>query len=174
MTLSPRHLLLRPRGRISRGEFAAGVVFLLATMLVLERVMGWLDPSTGAGFWFGLLLVVAFPFMLYSVYGQRLHDLGRTVWALTGTLFLLLFATLVVMAINGGDDLIYEVANFTPEQAEDPEIVGPIVEGYQQRIQERSARPLAVIGAVLWGGLTLWLLAAKGDADTNRYGPPPE
>lgn len=173
MTLDPRTLLFRPRGRLGRGGFAVGVAMLLAVTLGLERLMSWLDPATAAGFWLGLAILVLFPIMLYSVYGQRLHDLGRTVWALTATIFLLLLATLVVMAVNGGDELIYEVANFTPQQAEDPDVVGPIVRGYQQRIQARSATPLALIGAFLWGGLTLWLLLAPSQPTENRYGPQP-
>lgn len=170
-TLDPRQLLLRPGKRIGRGSFVVGVVMLLALTVALEAIMRVLDPATAGGFWMGLAIIILFPIMLYSVYGQRLHDLGRTVWPLTATIFLLLFATIVVMSINGGSDLVYEVAGFSEEQARDPDTVGPIVQGYQDRIQARSAFPLAVIGALLWGGLTLWLALSPGRATDNKYGP---
>jgi len=171
MILDPRTLLFRPGKRIDRASFVVGVVMLLTVTLGLESLMEILDPATAAGFWLGLAIIVLFPIMLYSVYGQRLHDLGLTVWALSATLFLLLVAAIVVMTINGGSDLIYEVAAFSEAEATNPEIVAPIVEGYQNRIQEQSSGPLALIGGVLWGALTLCLALAPGRAVENKYGP---
>ena len=170
--LDPRALLFRPGQRIGRASFVVGVIMLLVLTVALEGLMRILDPATAAGFWLGLAILVLFPIMLYSVYGQRLHDMGRTVWPLTATLFLLLFATLIVMSINGGSDLVYEVSGFTEDQARDPDIVGPIVQGYQDRIQQDSAPTLKVIGIALWGALTLWLALAPGTAEENKYGLP--
>lgn len=67
------HVVLSPVGRITRGQF------WLAWILIL--ILGWnlqqARQDTGS-----LVLGLAYLYLTITIYGKRLHDLGRSTWNL--------------------------------------------------------------------------------------------
>ena len=173
MVLDPRKLLFRTRGRLDRPSFAAALVALLVAFFIGGVVMRLLDPATAPGFFFGLFFGIASLFMIYSVFGQRLHDMGFSVWPLTGLLFVLFLIFLGVAMAYGGVEYFEAYSQFERKEAIDPEVVRALDEAYQERLAQGGSRTLGLLMSGAIGLFTVWLLLARGDEGANRYGPEP-
>jgi len=173
MTLDPRQILLRPRGRLSRAEFAIGAVGFVLISYLSIAIMRWLDPSTSLGFWFGLFVfVMALPYMLYSIAGQRLHDMGRSVWPLTWLIILMVIAMFAVAYANGGEEYIDTLSKFDRKEAIDPAVKAAADQRYQDQLAAGNAnRTLSLLLGGMLGVFTLWLGLQKGQSVENKYGP---
>ena len=173
MVLDPRQLLFRPRARLDRPSFAAALVALIVAFALGGVIMRLLDPATAGGFYFGLFFGIASLFMIYSVFGQRLHDMGLSVWPLTGLLFLLFLIFIGVAMAYGGVEYFEAYSQFDRKEAIDPEVVRALDDAYRERLAQGGARMLKVLMSGAIGAFTLWLLLSKGEAGENRYGPVP-
>jgi uncharacterized membrane protein YhaH (DUF805 family) len=172
MITDPRQILLRPGGRLPRAEFMVGAVAFVALSYAGIAIMQWLDPATGAGFWFGLFVFVfALPYMLYSVAGQRLHDMGRSVWPLTWLLVLMVIAMFAVAYANGGEEYIDTLSKFDRKEAIDPAIKAQADQIYQDQLAAGGANmKLKLILGGMLGAFTLWLALSPGQKGENKYG----
>jgi len=96
-------LLLSPSGRIGRRDYLIGLVGLVVVFTLYGLLINALGGSMA-----GFFAVLAFPFVIlqiaYSVYGKRLHDIGRSLWPLTGLLCAIIAAMIIVMLVYGGAD----------------------------------------------------------------------
>ena len=172
LTLDPRKLLFRPRGRLNRPSFAVGLVLFLVVTALAGVVMRALDPATGAGFYFGLFFAIAWMFMLYSVFGQRLHDMGKNVWPLTGVLALLFVLFISVAMAYGGAEYVDAYSEFERKDIIDPEVKAELDAAYEAELAEGAGRTLNLVLGGVMGAFTLWLLLTKGQTEANRYGFP--
>ena len=170
MTLNPLHLLFRPRGRLDRPSFAVALVLFLLVSALATWILRALDPATAAGFWFGLVWFLLFFYMLYSVFGQRLHDMGRSVWPLTGLLFALFLLFISVAMAYGGAEYMSEYSQFDRKEVIDPSTVERLDETYRTELAAGGERTLRWGSKLLAGAFTLWLLVWPGQAGENRYG----
>lgn len=172
MIAKPHHILLRPRGRIGRPSFVAGVVALVALSTLATVVMRALDPGTAAGFWFGLAAwFVLLPLMLCSVFVQRLHDMGRTAWPFTALIAGVMLILIGVMLAHGGAEYFNAFSQFERKEAIDPDVVAQLQADYRAEMAN-AGQPLSLILSVVLGGFTLWLALARGQGEPNAYGPP--
>ena len=173
MTLDPRKLLFRPRGRLSRAEFVVGVVMFVAVVLASFYLMHLLNPATAAGFWAGLVLLFVIPFMFYSVWGQRLHDMGRSVWPVTAALFLAFLILIGVMLAYGGTEYFSEFSQYDRKDEIDTEVRELLQAEFQAKLANGGEQRAGLLLNLLFGALTVWLAVAPGERSENRYGPPP-
>ena len=171
-TLDPRTLLLRPGKRIGRASFLAGVLMLVAAGLLATAILRWVGAGTAVGFWFYLAFLLLFPYMLYSVYGQRLHDIGRTVWPLTAALAASFLILIGVMLAYGGAEYFTAFSQFDRKEAIDPAVVDEIKTAYEAELANGGSRRAKTLLSAVFGALTLWLAFRPGTATDNKYGPP--
>jgi uncharacterized membrane protein YhaH (DUF805 family) len=164
-------LLLSPAGRIGRRDYVIGLVGLVVIFILYGLLLNALGGSMA-----GFFAVLAFPFVIlqiaYSVYGKRLHDIGRTLWPLTGLICLLLLAMIVVMLVYGGADYFSAYAEYTRDNPPSPEVVERLNAEFKPR-QEKGEPVLKFIISGLLIGFSLWLALAKPQAGANAYGEPP-
>lgn len=170
MNLSLYKLLLSPAGRIGRKQFWIG----MAAFAVLVVLFNFGLKQLGGSVW-AFLISLPFPFialhMAYSVYGKRLHDMGRSFWPLTGMLVLLILVAIVVMLSFGGSEYFAEFSQYERKADIDPAVQAAIQERYQARLAEGNGTVRAVMYAII-GAFTLWCGLANPDPETNQYGAP--
>lgn len=161
-------LLLSPAGRIGRQHFWIG----MAVFAVLVLVFNWGLKQMGGSTW-AFLMSLPFPFlvlhMAYSIYGKRLHDMGRSFWPLTAMIVSLIVVAIIVMLSFGGSDYFAEFSQYERKEDIDPAVRAAIQERYQARLAEGNGTVRAVMSAII-GGFTLWCGVSKPDAGTNKYG----
>lgn len=149
MSLQPLILsLIDPRGRCNR----KGLLIAAAIMLVVEIVVGvglWAseraldDPSVVA-------IKAALIYLAFSAAIQRLHDLGRSAWAM-------LWATLAMIVWSVV--LAFAVMLQMPPEALEPGKLGFAI------VFAGIALPML--------GMLLWLHFAPGEPSPNKYGAIP-
>ncbi len=124
---------------------------------------------------FGFFAVLAFPFVIlqiaYSVYGKRLHDIGRTLWPVTGLLCAMLAAMIIVMLVYGGADYFAAYSEYSRDNPAPPELVEKLNAEFAPR-QEAGENILSLAILLLLSAFTLWLALAKPQAGQNAYGAP--
>ena len=81
-------LFLIPAGRIGRVKFGFGLAGFIGFIYGMNGLMRAATPQSAFEFWLGLTYVFLFFYMLYCIYGKRLHDMGRTFWPLTACITL--------------------------------------------------------------------------------------
>lgn len=125
----------------------------------------------------GFYIALFFPFlslyMLYCVYGKRLHDTGRTVRPFFVMIILEIIAVIIVMLMFGGTEYVTEFSQFDRKEAIDPAVTQEIIQRYQAKIQANMPviRPLLMGVPLLF---TFWLGTVKSDPEANEYGPASE
>lgn len=162
-------LLFSPSGRIGRKDYAIGLIGLVVIFSVYGLLINALGGSMG-----GFFAVLAFPFVIlqitYSVYGKRLHDIGRTLWPVTGLICAILAAMLIVMLAYGGAEYFAAYSEYTQDNPPPSEVVERLNAEFKPR-QEQGEVVLQGIVIALLSGFTIWLGFAKSDPKSNRYGP---
>jgi uncharacterized membrane protein YhaH (DUF805 family) len=140
--------LVDPRGRCDR----KGFLLAAATLLVLQAAVAAAMWSSGAAFhgWQALAAGAAFAWLGYAAISKRLHDLGRSAWWIPAAVLLWLVGAFV-FAVG-----IAVAAN--------PDVLAPGTPAYWVTFLLMML-PLA--------GIALWLHAAAGDSDANRFGAAP-
>ena len=161
-------LLLSPAGRIGRQHFWIG----MAVFAVLVVVFNWGLKQMGGSTW-AFLMSLPFPFlvlhMAYSLYGKRLHDMGRSFWPLTAMIVSLIVVAIIVMLSFGGSDYFAEFSQYERKEDIDPAVRAAIQERYQARLAQGNGTVRAVMLTII-GGFTLWCGVSKPDAEANKYG----
>jgi len=163
-------LLFSPSGRIGRQDYLIGLVafFLITTLFNLTlKALG----NSMAAFWVSL----PFPFlvlhMMYSVYGKRLHDIGRSFWPVTGLIVALIVVAIIVMMTFGGAEYFSGFSEYGRENPPPPELAERLQTEYQTRLAEGAGWLYGSMCGLI-AAFSLWLALAKSEANTNRYGEP--
>lgn len=165
-----RHLFLSPRGRINRAQFGFGLIVWLA----FYGLQAFWFKNTGTSqlnFILALFLLVLNIYVIFCVYGKRLHDFGRTRWPLVGTFVLVLIASIFVMLNYGGLEY-FETLNENPEFGMDAEKMRQVHETYQNSLAEHLPQ-MRLIMSIIPLLFTLWVGLKPGQAETNSYGDVP-
>lgn len=162
-------LLLSPAGRIGQKDYLIGLVGLVIVFSLYSLLINALGGSM-----FGFFAVLAFPFVIlqiaYSVYGKRLHDIGRTLWPVTGLICAIFMAMIIVMLVYGGADYFAAFSEYSQENPP-PEVAEKLKAEFKARQQEGETMLSFVIMSILTA-FTLWLALAKPQAGQNAYGVP--
>ncbi|MGB6228995.1 MAG: DUF805 domain-containing protein [Litorimonas sp.] len=165
------HLFV-PMGRTSRRTFW----ITLAAFAALVTVFKWglfQHDTTGAVYFWGFLIWMTMLFCgLFAIYGKRLKDFGRSVWAIVLLLTALIVVMMVLMLAFGGAEYFEAYSHYERKAEIDEAVKARINARYEERLA--SATPwVSTIMSAMIVGFTLWVGLARGDAGTNRYGPPP-
>lgn len=163
-------LLFSPSGRIGRRDYAIGLIGLVVIFTLYGVLLNALGGSMA-----GFFAVLAFPFVIlqiaYSVYGKRLHDIGRTMWPVTGLLCAILAAMIVVMLVYGGAEYFAAYSEYSRDNPPPPEVVERLNAAFKPR-QEAGETLLSIVVVGLLLSFTAWLALAKPEPKANRYGHP--
>ncbi len=162
-------LLLRPSGRIGQKDFWIGLVVFM--ILILSFNFGL--RLQGNSVW-AFLISLPFPFiaihMTYSLYGKRLHDMGHSVWPLTGMIVSLICVAIIVMLAFGGSEYFNEFSQYGRKDEINPAVRNAIIERYQARMAQSHNVVSGVMMAIITG-FTLWCGLSKSQKLNNKYGP---
>lgn len=163
-------LFLSPRGRIDRGAFIKAVlvwgVFYVAQFFWFKK--------TGANtinFYLALGFLVLNIQVVFCVFGKRLHDLGRSTWALIGLFALLLIIAILVMLNFGGLEYFNTIMD-NPGLQSDPQAMKDVHQVYQDTLSKNIPKSRGLM-SILPIVFILWLAIAPGQTDSNRYGAAP-
>ena len=163
-------LLLSPSGRIGRKDYLIGLMGLVIIFTLYGLLINALGRSMA-----GFFAVLAFPFVIlqiaYSVFGKRLHDMGRTLWPMTGLICAMLMAMIIVMLVYGGAEYFAAYSEYSRDNPPPEEVVEQLNAEFKPR-QAEGESVLSFIIFSLLAGFTLWLGVAKPEAGANAYGPP--
>jgi len=136
-------LLFSPAGRIGQRDYLIGLVGLV----IIFSLYGMLINRLG-GSMVGFFAVLAFPFIIlqiaYSVFGKRLHDIGRSLWPVTGLLCAMLAAMIIVMLIYGGADYFAAYSEYSRDNPPPPEVVEALNAEFAPR-QEAGETVLSIL-----------------------------
>lgn len=164
-------LLLSPKGRIGRAPFGIGVLFLCALWALQHFVIYPMLGTGMANFYIAPILFFLGLHIIYCVCGKRLHDLGRSNWALIGV-FCLLFTVMMIVILKFGGLEYFDTIMQNPEKQDDPEFMRQVHATYQDNLAKnlpQSSFLMSIVPALF----ALWLLLAPGQTGDNRYGNPP-
>jgi len=165
-------LFLSPKGRIDRRDFWTAFIPLALLICVFNFFLPKLGKSMLAFF-------LPFPFlfliiqMSYSIYGKRLHDMGRSVWPLTGMIVLaFVIIPIVVMLSFGGSELFADFSQYDRKAEIDPEVQKAIQDRYQDRLNDGVPYLSHLVGGII-AVFTLWVGLSKSVPNDNQYGTQP-
>lgn len=127
-------LFLSPSGTINRTWFLIGFIGLCGLIMGGNLALSFLSGSM-AGFLLSLFLVVFWFYVIYCVYGKRLHDLGRSLWMLTGLIALECLMIIFVMLAFGGAEYFAEFSQYDRKAVIEPEVKAAITEKYQTALK---------------------------------------
>ncbi|MBL4870783.1 MAG: DUF805 domain-containing protein [Robiginitomaculum sp.] len=161
-------LFLSPRGRIGRKPF----IVAIATWCVFYMAQYFWFQKTGQNtlnFFLALGLMVLNIHIIFCVFGKRLHDIGRSTWALMGVFMLILIVAVFVMLNFGGVEY-FDTIMKNPDKHNDPVFMREVQQIYQDSLS-KSLPKIGPLLSVLPSAFTLWLCAKNGHNTGNRYGP---
>ena len=161
-------LFFSPRGRIARPAFIAGIAALLVFAALQKLVFARLGTGMVSFYVPMVLFFVTFHIVL-CIYGKRLHDLGRSLWPLTG-LFALMIIVAILVSLNYGGLEYFDTVMAHPEYAGDEAAMKRVQQVYQDKLAA-SMPKVRWLMAALPALFTLWLAASPGAAGDNKYGP---
>ncbi len=161
-------LFLSPAGRMGRRNFWIGVIGFIVFVVVMKTILRFMGPTLFQ-FFLSLIYIVLVFQILYSVYGKRLHDVGRSFWALTGMITLTILIVIAVMLAFGGAEYFTEFAQYDRKEDIDPAEIERIKTGYQDKLANAGqVMQPALYG--IWAMFSLWLGLAKPEPSANKYG----
>ncbi|WP_416879327.1 DUF805 domain-containing protein [Litorimonas sp.] len=162
-------LFLSPAGRMGRRNFWIGVVGFVLFVALMQFILRTLGPTL-AQFFLSLIYIVLVFLILYSVYGKRLHDIGRSFWPLTGMITLTILIVMGIMLAFGGAEYFTEFAQYDRKEDIDPTEIERIKSAYQARLSN-AGKVMEPLIYFIWAAFTLWLGLAKPQNRANKYGP---
>lgn len=165
-----KHMFFSSAGRSARREFWFGMMGASVFILLFNALLRVLGPESMIAFFLALPFPFVAIFMLYCIFGKRLHDMGFTVRPFFIMMFLQLLAVIFVMLSFGGAEYFSEFSKFDRKDTIDPAIVQDIIGRYQDKIKAN----IYLINLLLMGIpalFTLWVGLSNSDPDDNRYGP---
>lgn len=169
MTHQLRTLFLSPAGRIGRKPFIAAVI-AWSVFYVLQSLWFEKTGTNQFNFYIAMVLLILNLHVIICIYGKRLHDLGRTLWALIA-MFALMFIVAIVVMLNFGGLEYFNTLMSNPEYAQDDQAMKKIHQAYQNAMTENLTKSRIVM-ALIPLAFTLWLAVKSGNLEENRYGLP--
>lgn len=151
-------LFLRPTGEIGVKPYLIGVAGIAVFVVAVNAFLRALTPGALS---FSVALV--FPFLalyiIYCVYGKRLHDMGFSVWPLTALIAAELFVMIGVMLAFGGTEYFEGFAQYERKAVIDEAVRQALIADYQAK-QEASMGTIKIALKILPALFTLWLALA--------------
>lgn len=167
--MSLKHILLHAPGRINQKQFFFGLAVFAVFYAVQIVIMGIVGTSL-LGFFLALTCLCLNLYILYCLFGKRLHDTGRSVALFFGMLAAVIVLAIILQLQSGGLEY-FDTIMANPDRQDD------VAWMQQQHViyQERLAASMPHVRWLLWLPpllLTVFAGVKKGDESENRYGLP--
>lgn len=140
-----KNLFLSAQGRIGQNDFWIGFAILFVSGMILGMI-----PFVG--------LLLIYPNV--CVFAKRLHDFGKTGWLYLVPIGITILLMIVGFMAGGAAMFAGAAGGDAAASAAALGSMGLLM-------------ILIVLGLIVYFGFVLWVGLAKGDPDTNAYGPPP-
>lgn len=165
-----KNLFLFPTGRIGRKSFWIGFVGLAVFITAVNTYLANF-PQLYVSFWIALVFPFFALYLIYCIYGKRLHDLGQSYWPLTGAIVLQIAVIIGVMMAFGGAEYFSEFSQYDRKAVIDEEVRETLITTYQAEISSNMhiIQPLLLVVPTV---LTLILGLKTGQSIENKYGQP--
>ncbi len=156
---------------MSRRDFWVALIIFALFVAAYNWLLRQFEPEQMIAFW----LALPFPFLaiyvIYCIYGKRLHDMGRSVWPVTAMIAAQFLAVIAVMLTFGGAEYFAAFSEFDRKEAIDPDVVRSIREPFEAEIAANLGKinGLLLVIPLL---MTAWIGLSKPDPKSNKYGPP--
>jgi len=162
-------LFMSPRGRIGRQTFIF-CFFAWLAFYVLQAL--WFSKTGNSQFNFFLALALLFVNLqiIFSIYGKRLHDIGRSVRPII-VVFILIVIGWIALMLNFGGLEYFDTVYQNPEIVENEEEMRKITESYQMGIADKLPQTRLILGLIPLI-FTIWLMWRPGQKIANQYGDP--
>ncbi len=160
------NLFLRPSGAISAKQFWLGFVGLSVFVYGINTLLRAMEMG-GLKFTIALIFPFLALYVIYCVYGKRLHDMGFSVWPLTGIITAEILVMIGVMLAFGGAEYFEGFAQYDRKAVIDEAVREALIKDYQAE----QAAHLGEIKAALWVLpilFTAWLALAPKRARKPR------
>lgn len=161
-------LFLSPAGRMGRRDFWIGIAGFVVFVVVMQLLMNEIGTTMYGFFLFLFYIVLVFQ-VLYSVYGKRLHDIGRSFWPLTGVITLTFLIFLGVALLYGAGEYITEFSKYDRKADIDPAEIERLRNEYLAH-SEGGDKVISGLTYFVWAAFTLWLGLTKPEPKDNQYG----
>jgi len=124
------------------------------------------------GFLLSIFLFVLNCYMLYSLFAKRLHDMGRSVWALTAMITAELIVIIATMMAFGGADYFSAFYQFDRKDVIPEDVKQGIISTYQANIEAHITQ-ITILFWIVPVLFCVWLAVSKSQPHENKYGPVP-
>lgn len=163
-----KNLFLSPTGRIGRKSFWIGFVGLAVFITAVNTYLANF-PQLYVSFWIALVFPFFALYLIYCIYGKRLHDLGQSYWPLTGAIVLQIAVIIGVMMAFGGAEYFSEFSQYDRKAVIDEDVRETLITTYQAEISSNMhiIQPLLLVVPTV---LTLILGLKTGQPIDNKYG----
>jgi uncharacterized membrane protein YhaH (DUF805 family) len=157
-------LFLRPTGEINAKAFLAGFAGIAVFVLLANSLLRALEAGP-----LKFTIALIFPFLalyvIYCVYGKRLHYMGYSVWPLTGLITAEILMMIGLMLAFGGAEYFESFSQYERKAVIDENTRRALIETYQAE----QAANMGKIKFGLWVLPVLWLaLAPKRPRKARR------
>lgn len=118
-------------GRTNRQTFWICFAVMVAFAALGSFILSKMDPASMAYFLGAPVYWIAVYWGFFCVYGQRLHDMGRSSRIFVGFTAFILFLVVMLTIIFGGGEYLSTYAEYGRDAKIDPEVNKAIFEKYQ-------------------------------------------
>lgn len=161
-------IFLSPTGRMGRKDFWIGFIGLAVFITAVNTYLANF-PQLYVSFWIALVFPFLALYLIYCIYGKRLHDLGQSYWPLTGAIVLQIIVIIGVMMAFGGAEYFSDFSQYDRKAVIDESVREALITKYQAEISSNMhiIRPLLLVVPTVF---TLFLGIKSGHATENKYG----
>jgi len=163
--------LLHAAGRHGQKSYMIGLVVFMVIYWPQKFIIAPILDNVW-GFLLSIFVFVLNCYILYSLFAKRLHDMGRSVWALTAMITLELVVIISTMMAFGGADYFSAFYQFDRKEVIPEDVKQGIIQAYQANIEAHLTQ-ITILFWIVPVLFCLWLAAAKSQARENQYGPVP-
>lgn len=160
-------LFFKATGLITRKPFWIGVVGLFIFVEVINFTLRALN-NNALGFSIALVFPFLVGYMIYCVYGKRLHDMGRSWWPITAAIVAEILIMIAVMMAYGGAEYFAGFAQYERKAVIDEAVRQALITDYQTEIAAHT-NIIRVWFLIVPVALTLWLGTAESKVENNKY-----
>jgi len=163
-----KNLFFTQRGCIDQKQFWLGVIGLFVFVTGVNALLRYLGYESNIAFVIGLIFPFLIFYMIYAVYGKRLHDMGRSVWPVTAAIFFECLVMIGVMLAFGGAEYFAEFSQYDRKAVIEPAVQKTLTENYQAELAANAGKVRFIL-LIIPVALSLWLGIAKTKLSDNPY-----
>ena len=163
-----KNIFLSPTGRMGRKNFWIGFIGLAVFIMVVNTYLANF-PQLYVSFWIALVFPFLALYLIYCIYGKRLHDLGQSYWPLTGVIVLQIAVIVGVMMAFGGAEYFSDFSQYDRKAVIDEDVREALITTYQAEISSNMhiIKPLLLVVPTVF---TLILGLMPSQTIENKYG----